>query len=210
MKETALVHMEVPAEARHIETSEESVNLTNSSYDMKTSTFLRWLSLNYIGAATTVATTVAGDPVYMAGSETGAYWLWGIGIGVGVSTAISGIVQAIGVLSCKDIYRNIRKEVEEKAAPISADEWRKTNRYYGNDGSYGMRIRNRTVKNALYTAFLPTRMFKKKLVSETVWYELRSDTFTRESHYLGFAHYTKEVEKFSGRRQTFKTALASL
>jgi len=210
MKETALVHMEVPAEARHLETSEEIVNLTDSSYDMRTSTFLRWLSLNYIGAATTVGTLVTADPVYLSGAETGAYWLFGIGAAAGIGTAISGIVQAIGSFSDKDIYQNIRDEVAKKAKPISAEEWRESKSMSSYNKSYGIRIRNRSVNNSLVTALLPARMFKKKLVSETVWYEPRTDTFTCESHYMGFAHYTKKIEKFAGRRQTFKTALASL
>lgn len=220
MKETALVHMEVPEEARLIDETSEVLNLTDNGVDMKTSTFLRWLSLNYVGTAVTFATGFAADimaaTIPVDGAENS---MLGVTVTVGIITAISSAAHGIGLLMEKDIYRNVRWEVRKQAKQISPEEWRQvlgtevkqTGYPYRNSNKNGrIRIRNRSVRDATITAFLPTRIFKKKLVSETVWYEPREDNFIRESHYMGFAHYTKVTEKFAGRRKSFQAALDSL
>lgn len=220
MKETVLAHMEVPHEARRIsgEPVSQVVNLTPSGPDMKTSTFLRWLSCNYIGAVASTAGIVTANTVM---SET----LLGLSITGTIFVGVSVLAQGIGTLIAPKIHRNIKKEVAKQAKPIEPDEWKNLaymmkstgdSRYSsyapGNssDAEKGIRIRHRGVKNASTTAFLPVRMFKKQMVSETVWYEPKKDSFYRETHYMGFANYTKVTEEFAGHRQSFKAALNSL
>lgn len=220
MKETVLAHMEVPEEARRIsgEPVSKVVNLTTSTADMKTSTFLGWLSYNYIGTVASTAGLVATNYVtsdtLMVLSITGAVF-------VGISNLAHGLASMIG----PKIHRNIKDEVEKQSKPITPDEWKSLSymirangddNYYGysqgnsSDSSRGIRIRHRGVKNARTTALLPVRMFKKQMISETVWYEPKKDSFYRETHYMGFTHYTKVTEEFAGRRQSFKAALNSL
>jgi hypothetical protein len=214
MKETALVHMEVPEEARLISTSSSKENLTLNTVDMKTSTFLTWISVNYVGAGTSVAAGIASDVI--AGPALDAF-LVPTSITAGIVTGISMVIHGFVTALEADVRNGIKREITSKAKPIAANEWKealenqKTRSYYSDSAPSGkIRIRNRSVKMPVLAAFMPWRMFRKTLISETVWYEPHKDNFIRESHYMSFRHCTKTVEEFSGRRKTFRTALESI
>lgn len=200
--------MKLPAEAKLLTTEKGALNLTDS-YDMKTSTLARWIDFNYMGAgAVATAVFIGSTDLFIA----------------------SNIVSSLGLLGLLVVYalegnKTMKDFVDyatKRAMPITSKSWK----VWGDDSGYyerssyssrnlspnakGYRVHQRATRFPKLVMFSPLRMFRKKLMSETIWYNPVSDIYTREVEHFGFAHYTSTTETYAGQRAVFRQALASI
>jgi hypothetical protein len=176
-----------------------------------TNTHLKWNTLNYAGAVSTAA--FIGLNI-ATGFE--ALFLT-LSILAGVATAGSLFVNSIVFLCIGN--RSLRKfntELRELARPIENGElkWRTSNYDINGNPTYkttqGFRIKQKTRKFIRPHFFLPLRIFRKQLISETTWYNPNSDVYLKKTIYLKANSMVRETETYVGSRYTFRKALESL
>lgn len=192
--------MTLPKNAQLESKREEVVNLTSSSYDMKTKTLGTWISVNWLGAgAATAGFFVFPESQY----ATFAIPLF-LTIFSALSGAIAGFVSLLDNTSLQGPFKAIKRANEEDDS--FADDL-----YYGSYGRNNRILLKKKVNQlSPFQLFLPLRIFKKQMISEVITYTPRTDTYAKTTSYFTLTGAKKITEEFSGRRASFKKALDSI
>lgn len=189
--------MALPKNAQLESKREEVVNLTSSSYDMKTKTLGTWISLNWLSAgAATAGFFVFPEPQYATFAIPMFLTVFSI-----VSGGVAGFVSLLDSASLKGPFKAIKKANEEDDS--FADD------YYDGRNSRIV-LKKKVNQHSPFHLFLPFRIFKKQLISEVVTYIPRTDTYAKTTSYFTLTGAKKVTEEFSGRRASFKKALDSI
>lgn len=209
MKTTQMVKMDIPARL----VPEEKVEF--EKFDMSRyaggsfNDHLRWNSLNYLGVLFMSASIALN---MLTGFEALFLTLSIIsGSLTGISLLINGIVLLCG--GSQNISP-LTKEIKGLNKPIALDELEK--RTYLSNGNIlyltenGFRIKQRAGR--VYTArfFMPARFFRKQILSETTWYNPKTDIYLKKQIFLKANTLGRSTETYYGSRHAFKQALDKL
>lgn len=206
MQETSIVPMKIPEHAKLLETTDERQNFS-SSYDTKTSTWVRWITGLQTSALTSgVLINVPVDAFNLVGS-----------IGV-VCTSIAGAVGAIGMAIEHKSIRAIHQGVKDIKGIPDYSEWEKkslkrtTYDHWDSEpvSTKGYKVRKSTAKSFTMKFFDPRRMLGGAILSETLWYNPVSDIYTLETQNLRMFNWWITTEQYAGRRKAMSDALNSL
>lgn len=207
MKETSLVHMKVPEEAKLLETKEGIVSFSGG-LGFHLSTVACWVSCTYTGALSTFLLSLG------AANEV----VGGFAVGTGVTTSVAVVTTGVLALTSHNSFRDYNRETKEMRTAIDPDEWQqwaertRMSPKYATESHLekGYRIRQTATRSILPALLSPLRVFRKSHLTEVLWYNPISDVFTREVLAMGKMNTVMHTEKFAGRRATFKKALNSI
>lgn len=196
MKTTQMAKMEIPHQLVKQSTRKTSKGSQVSIVNLETRNLLKWNSLNYAG-------------VVFSGSMAGLNAVTGIealflplAVLSTAAVSISFLVSSIlFLLVGREHFKDSMYRVHYKGRPIAS----KSESY-----TSVIRIKQRTKRLAPLYAFLPMRMFRKQLLSETTYYEPFSDVYEKESIYLTAQDICSTRVSHDGLRRQFQKSLDSI
>lgn len=196
MKTTRLTKIEVPHQLVKHANRKISKGSQNSIVNLETRNLLKWNSVNYTGAA-------FSGSMFALNIVTGIEALF-LPLAVLSSTALAVSIlvhSTLFLLIGKNHFADSMNRVRYKGRAIA-----------GKSDSYSgiLRIKQRTKRFASLYAFLPVRIFRKQLLSETTYYEPLSDVYTKESIYLTAQDICSIQVSHDGLRRQFRKSLETI
>lgn len=209
MKTTQMARMDIPAKLVAQKKPALEIIDVSLSGDIGTSDQLRWNALNYAGLGF-MASSIALNML------TGLEGLFlTLAIISGSLTGISILVNSI-LFMCIGHHsmRKIQGQMLNVAKPIEFNEFEKQTYMTNNQVSYlakgGLRIKQKSTRTFLPHFFLPFRIFRKQLLSETTWYNPVHDIYLKKSIYVKANNLVRKTETYYGSRYEFKKAIDAI
>lgn len=209
MKTTQMAKFDIPSQlVKQDKVEREDLSLSLAS-GRDASNLLKWNALNYTGVASTGV--MIGLNVF-TGFE--ALFLT-LSILLGTATAISMLVNIVTLLfTGQNTLGYVMRNLQNLSQPITANDLEKQTYSVGNKFGYktynGIKVKQKTRRFQLIHFFLPVRIFKKQLISESLWYHPVDDVYRKKSVYLTANTLVRDVEIYHGSRYQFKQALENI
>lgn len=209
MKTTQLAKMEIPAQL----VPQEDVQM--ETFDVSRYAgggfvyHMKWNTYNYVGAGAT-ASWFALDAITHLD-----FLFFPLLLITGLATMGSSVTAGLVILlGGKNNIKDVTSQLKSISKPIAVDEFAKT--IYKQNGkevyltSKGLRIQQKSSRVSAWDFFLPFRFFKKRVYTETTWYNPATDVYLRKRVILKGNVLNRATETFYGPRYEFERALKAM